>query len=77
MTSVDQSGLAIYKSVICKLLFIDVSTMNNRKITAGVFYRPSNSNFKVKKDLQNYLGNITTDTIITGDFNLIEFDLGQ
>ena len=40
----------------------------------GVFYRPSNSNLKVLQDLQNSLSNITTDTILIGDFNLSEFD---
>ena len=36
-----------------ELLFIDVSTTNNRKITMGVFYLPPNSNLKVLQDLQN------------------------
>ena len=40
----------------------------------GVFYRPPNSNLKVLQDLQNSLSNITTDTILIGDFNLSEFD---
>ena len=36
-----------------ELLFIDVITTNNRKITMGVFYLPPNSNLKVLQDLQN------------------------
>ena len=57
-----------------ELLVIDVSPTNKRKITMGVFYRPPNSNLKVLQDLQNSLSNITTDTILIGDFNLSEFD---
>ena len=40
-----------------ELLFIDVSTTNNRKITMGVFYRPPDSNLNVLQDLQNSLSN--------------------
>lgn len=57
-----------------EFLFIDVATTNNRKITMGVFYRPPDSDLKVLQDLQNSLSNITTHTILIGDFNLSEFD---
>ena len=50
------------------------SSAKNRSERRGVFYRPSNSNLKVLQDLQNSLSNITTDTILIGDFNLSEFD---
>ena len=40
----------------------------------GVFYRPPDSDLKVLQDLQNSLSNITTHTILIGDFNLSEFD---
>ena len=58
-----------------ELLFVDITTENNKKLTIGVFYRPPNSNLKPLQDLQTCLTNITTtDLLVIGDFNLREFD---
>ena len=57
------------------MLFVDITTKNNKKLTIGVFYRPPNSNLKSLQDLQTCLINITTtDLLVIGDFNLSEFD---
>lgn len=58
-----------------ELLFVDIITDGEKKLTIGTFYRPPNSDLKPLEDLRSCLSLITTtDLLITGDFNLSEFD---
>ena len=58
-----------------ELLFVDIITDGEKKLTIGAFYRPPNSDLKPLEDLRSCLSSITTtDLLITGDFNLSEFD---
>ena len=58
-----------------ELLFVDIITDSKKKLTIGTFYRPPNSDLKPLEDLRSCLSLITTtDLLVTGDFNLSEFD---
>ena len=58
-----------------ELLFVDIITDSKKKLTIGTFYRPPNSDLKPLEDLRSCLSSITTtDLLVTGDFNLSEFD---
>ena len=58
-----------------ELLFVDIITDGEKKLTIGTFYRPPNSDLKPLEDLRSCLSSITTtDLLVTGDFNLSEFD---
>ena len=58
-----------------ELLFVDIITDGKKKLTIGTFYRPPNSDLKPLEDLGSCLSSITsTDLLVTGDFNLSEFD---
>ena len=58
-----------------ELLFVDIIMDGKKKLTIGTFYRPPNSDLKPLEDLRSCLSSITTtDLLVTGDFNLSEFD---
>ena len=58
-----------------ELLFVEMITEGNKKLTTGIFYRPADSDLKPLEDLRTCLSSITTtDLLIIGDFNLSEFD---
>ena len=58
-----------------ELIFVDISFPNDRKITVGAFYRPSNADTKPLLDMQDVLQNSTyQDLVIIGDFNLPGID---
>lgn len=64
-----------HQDLASELLFVDIITDGEKKLTIGTFYRPPHSDLKPLEDLQSCLSSITTTgLLITGDFNLSEFD---
>ena len=57
-----------------ELLFVDIIMDGKKRLTIGTFYRPPNSDLKPLEDHQSCLSSITTTDLVTGDFNLSEFD---
>ena len=63
-----------------ELLFVNILSSANRKISLGVFYRPPISNLTASVlDLQAALDNVlssspNSDMVLVGDFNIPEFD---
>ena len=64
-----------HQDLSSELLFVDIITDGEKKLTIGTFYRPPNNDLKPLEDLRSCLSSITTtDLLMAGDFNISEFD---